>query len=411
MTKKIVITGLGATSPLGGNGPDTWNALLAGASGASTLEQDWVAETQLPITFAAQAKVPAADVLDRREVKRLDPSSQFALIAGREAWADAGAPEVEPERLAVDWSTGIGGVWTLLDAWDTLRERGPRRVLPMTVPMLMPNGPGAAIGMDLHARAGIRTVVSACASSTEAVANAYDRLQQGLADVVIAGGSEAAIHPLPIASFAAMQALSKRNDTPATASRPYDVTRDGFVLGEGAAALVIETEEHAKARGARIYAELLGGAVTSDAYHITAPDPEGSAAARAMVAAVSQAGADLRDVAHINAHATSTPVGDIAEYNALRRVFGDLLDGIPVSATKASTGHLLGGAGAIEAFFTVKALAERVAPPTINLTEQDPEIPLDVVTSPRALPAGDLLAISNSFGFGGHNAVVAFRSV
>jgi len=253
--------------------------------------------------------------------------------------------------------------------------------------------------------------VSACASSTEALVNAYDRLQQGLADVVIAGGSEAAIHPLPIAAFASMQALSKRNDDPATASRPYDLSRDGFVLGEGAAALVIETEDHAKARGARIYAELLGGAVTSDAYHITAPDPEGSAAARAMLTAIRNAGADLSDVAHINAHATSTPVGDIAEYNALRRVFGDLLEGIPVSATKASTGHLLGGAGAIEALFTVKALADRVAPPTINLFEQDPSIPLDVVTSPRALPAGDLLAISNSFGFGGHNAVVAFRSV
>jgi 3-oxoacyl-[acyl-carrier-protein] synthase II len=363
------------------------------------------------VTFAGQAKVAAADVLQRHELNRLDPSSQFALIAGREAWEDAGSPEVEPERLAIDWATGIGGVWTLLDAWDTLRERGPRRVLPMTVPMLMPNGPGAAIGMDLHARAGIRTVVSACASSTESIANAYDHLQDGLADIVIAGGSEAAIHPLPIASFAAMQALSKRNDEPGTASRPYDVTRDGFVLGEGAAALVLETEEHAKARGAKIYAELVGGSVTSDAYHITAPDPEGSAAARAMIAAISHADAELSDVAHINAHATSTPVGDIAEYNALRRVFGDLLDGIPVSATKASTGHLLGGAGAIEAFFTVMSLHERTAPPTINLTEQDPEIPLDVVTSPRALPDRDLLAISNSFGFGGHNAVVAFRSV
>ena len=240
--------------------------------------------------------------------------------------------------------------------------------------------------------------------------NAYNRLQAGLADIVIAGGSEAAIHPLPIASFAAMQALSKRNDDPATASRPYDITRDGFVLGEGAAALVVETEDHAKARGARIYAELLGGAVTSDAYHITAPDPEGTAAARAMITAISNAGASLADVSHINAHATSTPVGDIAEYNALRRVFGDLLDGIPVSATKASTGHLLGGAGAIEALFTVLALNERMAPPTINLQNQDPSIPLDVVTMPRTLPAGDLLAISNSFGFGGHNAVVAFRS-
>jgi 3-oxoacyl-[acyl-carrier-protein] synthase II len=411
MTKKIVVTGVGATSPLGGTAADSWNALLAGESGATTLEQPWVAELALPVTFAGQAKVAAADVLLRHELKRLDPSSQFALIAGREAWEDAGAPDVEPERLAIDWATGIGGVWTLLDAWDTLRERGPRRVLPMTVPMLMPNGPGAAIGMDLHARAGIRTVVSACASSTESIANAYDHLQDGLADVIIAGGSEAAIHPLPIASFAAMQALSKRNDEPATASRPYDVSRDGFVLGEGAAALVLETEEHAKARGAKIYAELVGGSVTSDAYHITAPDPEGSAAARAMIAAIRNSGAELSDVAHINAHATSTPVGDIAEYNALRRVFGgDLLEGIPVSATKASTGHLLGGAGAIEAFFTVMSLHERTAPPTINLTEQDPEIPLDVVTEPRTLPDGDLLAISNSFGFGGHNAVVAFRS-
>jgi 3-oxoacyl-[acyl-carrier-protein] synthase II len=411
MTKKIVVTGLGATSPLGGTATDTWNALLAGESGATTLDHEWVERTQLPITFAAQARVRPVDVLARHETTRLDPSSQFALIAGREAWADAGEPDVEPERLAVDWATGIGGVWTLLDAWDTLRERGPRRVLPMTVPMLMPNGPGAAIGMDLHARAGITTVVSACASSTESLVNAYNRLQAGLADIVIAGGSEAAIHPLPIASFAAMQALSKRNDDPATASRPYDITRDGFVLGEGAAALVVETEEHALARGAHIYAELLGGSITSDAFHITAPDPEGSAAARAMIDTIRNAGAELSDVMHINAHATSTPVGDIAEYNALKRVFGDLLGGIPVSATKASTGHLLGGAGAIEALFTVKALAERILPPTINLTEQDPAIPLDVVTSPRALGAGDLLAISNSFGFGGHNAVVAFRSV
>ncbi|NYD66054.1 beta-ketoacyl-[acyl-carrier-protein] synthase family protein [Agromyces atrinae] len=411
MTKKIVVTGIGATSPLGGTARDSWKALLAGESGACTIDAEWVSKYEIPVTFAAQAKVPSADVLARHEVKRLDPSSQFALIAGREAWADAGAPEVAPERLAVDWSTGIGGVWTLLDAWDTLRERGPRRVLPMTVPMLMPNGPGAAIGMDLHARAGIRTVVSACASSTEAIVNAYDHLQQGFADVVIAGGSEAAIHPLPIASFAAMQALSRRNDDPTTASRPYDVTRDGFVLGEGAAALVLETEEHAKARGARIYAEVLGGAVTSDAYHITAPDPEGSAAARAMIAAIEGAGATLADVKHINAHATSTPVGDIAEYNALRRVFGAGLDDIAVTATKASTGHLLGGAGAIEALFTVLALHERIAPPTINLTEQDPEIPLDVVTSPRALGDGELLAISNSFGFGGHNAVAAFRAI
>ncbi|MCP2030752.1 3-oxoacyl-[acyl-carrier-protein] synthase II [Okibacterium sp. HSC-33S16] len=410
MTKRIVVTGIGASSPIGGTAQESWDNLLAGASGVRTLEQEWVAKYELPITIAGQAAVKPTDVLPRIETKRLDPSSQFALIAAREAWADAGSPEVDPERLGVDWATGIGGVWTLLDAWDTLRERGPRRVLPMTVPMLMPNGPAAAIGMDLGARAGERTVVSACASSTESIANAFEHLQAGLADVIIAGGSEAAIHPLPIASFAAMQALSKRLDDPATASRPYDVSRDGFVLGEGGAALVLETLEHAQARGARIYAEVLGGAVTSDAYHITAPDPEGSAAARAMIAAVENAGLTLTDVVHVNAHATSTPVGDIAEYNALRRVFGDHLDSISVSATKASTGHLLGGAGAIEALFTVKALHERVAPPTINLENQDPEIALDVVTSPRELGSGDLLAISNSFGFGGHNAVAAFKT-
>jgi 3-oxoacyl-[acyl-carrier-protein] synthase II len=411
MSKKIVVTGIGTTSPIGGTAEESWKNLLAGESGATRLEQEWVAERELPVTFAAQARVPASDVLERIETKRLDPGSQFALIAAREAWTDAGSPEVVPERFGVDWATGIGGVWTLLDAWDTLREKGPRRVLPMTVPMLMPNGPAAAIEMSLGARAGARTVVSACASSTESIVNAYDHLQAGYADIIIAGGSEAAIHPLPIAAFASMQALSKRNDDPATASRPYDLTRDGFVLGEGGAAIVLETEEHALARGARIYAELLGGAVTSDAYHITAPDPEGSAAARAMIAAVANSGLSLDDVAHINAHATSTPVGDIAEYKALLHVFGDRLHDIPVSATKASTGHLLGGAGGIEAIFTVKALHERTAPPTINLSEQDPDIPLDVVREPRALPAGDVVAISNSFGFGGHNAVVAFRSV
>ncbi|WP_378146679.1 beta-ketoacyl-[acyl-carrier-protein] synthase family protein [Cnuibacter sp. UC19_7] len=409
-TKKIVVTGIGATSPLGGTAEESWQNLLKGESGATPLEQEWVARLELPVTFAAQARVQPTEVLERVESKRLDPATQFAVIAAREAWADAGSPDVVPERFGVDWATGIGGVWTLIDAWDTLRERGPRRVLPMTVPMLMPNAGAAAIEMTLGARAGARTVVSACASSTESIVNAYEHLQAGYADIIIAGGAEAAIHPLPLASFASMQALSKQNDSPATASRPYDVNRDGFVLGEGAAALVLETEEHALARGAKIYAELLGGAVTSDAFHITAPDPEGSAAARAMIAAVESSGLALDDVAHINAHATSTPVGDIAEYKALRHVFGERLGSIPVSATKASTGHLLGGAGAIEAIFTVKALQERTAPPTINLTEQDPEIPLDVVREPRTLPEGDLVAISNSFGFGGHNAVIAFRS-
>ena len=413
MTKKIVVTGVGATSPLGGTAQSSWDALLAGESGAHTLEYDWVTDLDLPVTFAAEAKVRPEEVMERHELKRLDPSSQFALISAKEAWADAGLvdADVDPLRVGVDYSTGIGGLWTLLDAWDTLKEKGPRRVLPMTIPMLMPNGAAAAISMAIPSRAYARTDVSACASSTEAIANAYEHLQRGLADVVLAGGTEAVVHPLPLAAFASMQALSKRNDSPATASRPYDVARDGFVLGEGAATIVLETEEHALARGARIYAELSGGSVTSDSFHITAPDPEGSAAARAMVAAIEQSGAKLTDVVHINAHATSTPVGDIAEYNAMLRVFGDHLPNIAVSATKASTGHLLGGTGALEAVFTILALHTRTAPPTINLTEQDPAIPLDVVTSPRALGDGPLLALSNSFGFGGHNAVAAFRSV
>ncbi len=410
MTSKIVVTGLGATTPLGGDVKSSWEALLAGASGISSLEQEWVARHDLPVTFAGQAKVPAKEILAHKEVKRLDPSSQFALVAAREAWADAGAPEVQPERLAVEFSTGIGGVWTLLDAYDTLNNGEARHVSPMTVPMLMPNGPAAAIGMDLAARGGVRTSVSACASSTEAIANAITRLRSGDIDVVIAGGCEAAIHPLPIAAFASMHALSRRNDDPTKASRPYDVNRDGFVMGEGGAALVLETEEHAKARGAKIYAELVGGSVTSDAFHITAPDPEGSGAARAVLEALKMADAKPEDVVHINAHATSTPVGDIAEYTALKKGVGDHLANIPVSATKAATGHLLGGAGAIEAIFVVLALHERVLPPTINLDNQDPEIPLDVVTEPRKLADGPALAISNSFGFGGHNAVVAFRS-
>ena len=410
MFKKVVVTGIGATTPLGGDSKSTWENLLAGKSGISTLKQEWVAKHELPVTFAGQAKTPATEVLTLQEAKRLDPSSQFALIAAREAWADAGSPEVNPERLAVDYATGIGGVWTLLDAYDVLKERGPRRVLPMTVPMLMPNGPAAAIGMDISARAGVRTAVSACASGTEAIANAFNRIRNGEVDVVVAGGSEAAIHPLPIAAFAAMQALSKRNDAPEKASRPYDIDRDGFVMGEGGGALVLESEEHALARGAKIYAEVVGASVTSDAYHITAPDPEGSAAARAMIGAIEQSGSTISDVVHINAHATSTPVGDIAEYNALKRVFGDHLPKIAVSATKSSTGHLLGGAGAIEAIFTVLALHERTAPPTINLDNPDPAIELDVVTSPRKLEGSNILAITNSFGFGGHNAVVAFRS-
>ena len=408
---RVVVTGIGATTPLAGDANASWQALLAGKSGILTLEQDWVAQYEIPVTFAGQAKISALDILTPQEAKRLDPSSQFALISAREAWADAGEPEVEPERLAVDFATGIGGVWTLLDAFDTLKERGPRRVLPMTVPMLMPNGPAAAIGMALGARAGVHTAVSACASGNEAIANAFHRIQRGEADVVVAGGAEAAIHPLPISAFAAMHALSKRNDSPEQASRPYDTDRDGFVMGEGAGALVLETLDSATARGAKIYCEIVGGSVTSDSYHITAPDPEGAGAARAMLQALEQAGASIEDVEHVNAHATSTPVGDIAEYTAIKRVFGSHTDNLLVAATKASTGHLLGGAGAIEAVFTIMALKEQLVPPTINLDNQDPHIPLNVPRTSMSLSRPDAVAISNSFGFGGHNAVLAFRAV
>lgn len=412
MSRKAVITGLGATTPTGGDVPTFWQNSLKGVSGARPMEYDWVEKYELPVTFAATAAVPAAEVLKKVELKRMDPSTQFGVIAAREAVADSGLDmeDIDHDRLAVTMATGIGGVWTLLDAWDTLRERGPRRVLPMTVPMLMPNGPSAAVSLDLGARAGSITPVSACASGTEALGIALELIRSGKADIVVCGGAEAAIHPLPIGAFAAMQALSKRNDDPQRASRPYDIDRDGFVIGEGAGALVIESEEHAKARGARIYAELAGAAVTSDAHHITAPDPHGLGATRAIKAALADAGAAATDVTHVNAHATSTPVGDIPEYTAMCAAFGDHVENIKVSATKSQTGHLLGASGAIEAVLTVKALHERTAPLTINLENQDPQIPLDVVTERTDLGSGDLVAVSNSFGFGGHNAVGVFRT-
>ena len=406
----IVVTGIGATSCLGGNVRDTWEALLRRESGIRLLTEEWVATYELPVKFAGRVKVPASEVLERIEVKRLDPSAQLAVIAAREAWADAGAPTDPKERVLVDFATGIGGLNTLLDAWDVLKEKGPRRVLPMTIPMLMPNAAAAAISMDLQTRGGARTCVSACASGTESIANAVDHLRAGIADVVICGGTESVIHPLPIAAFAAMHALSTRNDDPAGASRPYDRDRDGFVLGEGAAVLILETKEHAEARGAKIYAEIAGGSVSSDAHHITAPDPEGNGAARAVLDALTDAGVTPDDVNYINAHATSTPVGDIAEYTALHKVFGDRIKEIPVSATKSATGHLLGGTGALEAIFTVLSVHEKIAAPTLNLDNQDEAIPLDVVVEPRALP-DSIVAISHSFGFGGHNAVIVVKSI
>jgi 3-oxoacyl-[acyl-carrier-protein] synthase II len=410
--RRVVVTGLGATTPLGGTATETWDAALAGRSGARTMPYDWVAQYELPVTFAAMVATPPGDVLAKVETRRLDPSSQYALIAAREAWADAGKPEVEPERLGVAVGSGIGGVWTLLDQWDVLREKGPRRVYPLAVPMLMPNGPAAAVSLDLGARAGAHTPVSACASGAEAMGYAIEMIRSGRADVVVAGGTEAAVHAMPIAGFAAMQALSTRNDEPEKASRPYDTGRDGFVLGEGSAVIVLESEEHARARGAKIYAELASVGMSADAHHITAPEPEGSGASRAMLYAVENAGLSVSDIIHINAHATSTPVGDVAEYNAIKRAFGDHAENIAVTATKSMTGHLLGAAGALEAVFTILSIHHRTVPATINLDNQDPEIPLNVVTGQHlTLPDGDIAALNNSFGFGGHNVALAFRSI
>lgn len=410
-TRRVVITGLGATTPLGGDVKTTWEGVLTGRSGATALDPQWVSRYELPVHFACRLAEPAAERLTRPETKRMDPSGQYALIAAREAWADAGRPEVEPERLGVAVASGIGGVWTLLDAYDTLKERGPRRVLPLTVPMLIPNGPAAAVSLELGARAGVHVPVSACASGAEALGRALEMIRSGKADVVVAGGTEAAIHPLTIAGFAAMQALSTRNDEPEAASRPYDAGRDGFVMAEGAATMVLESEEHARARGAHIYAEFAGVGVSSDAHHIAAPDPVGAGAARAMREALADGDHSARDVVHINAHATSTPVGDVAEVKAIRSALGDAADGVAVSATKSMTGHLLGAAGALEAIFTVLAIEQRTAPPTINLDKPDPDVTLDVVGAiPRPLGDGALVALNNAFGFGGHNVALAFRS-
>lgn len=403
----VVVTGLGATTPLGGDVESTWRAALAGESGVSPLSEEILGDWELPVSFAAQLKVPASEVLSRPETKRMDLSAQYAVVATREAWADAGSPELDAERIGAVVSSGIGGIQTILNAWDTMNSRGARRVLPMTVPMLMPNSPSAYVELEIGARAGSHALVSACASGAEAIGYGLEMIRSGRADVVVAGGTEAAIHPMPIAAFAASRTLSTRNDDPQAASRPYDVTRDGFVLGEGAAVVVLESAEHAAARGAKVYAKISGVGLSSDAYHMTSPDPEGRGQIAAMRSALENSGLSTADVCHVNAHATSTTVGDLVEARSIRTLLGDDADQVALSATKSMTGHLLGGAGALESVFTIKALADRKAPPTINVSEPDPELDLDLVRdTPRDLPAGDLAAINNSFGFGGHNVAL-----
>ncbi len=410
--QRIVVTGMGTTSPLGGTVPETWDAVLAGKTGVRTIPYEWVQGYDLPVTFAAMLATPASQLLTKVEQRRQDPCAQYALIAAREAWADAGAPEVDPERLVVSVGSGIGGISTLVDAWEALRTRGPRRIFPLAVPMLLVNSPTAMVSLELDARGGGHTPVSACASGAEAIGSAIELIRSGRADVVVAGGTEAAIHPLPIGGFAAMQALSTRNQDPESASRPYDTGRDGFVIGEGAALLVLESYAHAKARGARIYAELRAAGVSTDAHHVAAPEPEGIGAAAAMTRALEGGDVDLAGVVHINAHATSTPAGDLAEAKAIRASLGEHADHVVISATKSMTGHLLGAAGALEAVFTVLAIVDRKAPAQLNLLDRDPQIDLDLASQhPRDLPAGDIVALDNSFGFGGHNVSLAFGSL
>jgi len=355
--------------------------------------------------------VDPTEVLDRVQARRLDRSQQAALVAAREAWSGAGAPEVDPNRLGTVVATGMGGLTSLMDSYDLLKERGPSRISPHMVTMIMPNGAAAVVGLELGARAGIHTPVSACASGAEAVSFAARMIQTGRADVVLCGGTEAVIHPITMAGFGAMRALSTRNDDPAHASRPYDVDRDGFVMGEGAGMLVLESAEFAAARGATVLAVYGGAGLVSNGYHIAQPEPEGISVSRAIGFALEDAGVAPSDVVHVNAHATSTPLGDVAEGRGIRRALGDDADHVLVSATKSMTGHLLGGAGAIESVFTVLALRDRLAPPTINLDTLDPEVVINVVEgAPRALPDGDIAAINDSFGFGGHDVALVFRS-
>lgn len=397
----VAVTGLGALTPLGPDVAALTEGLLSSRSGVRLLEgEPWDA---LPARLAATVDLEGR--LERLEARTLDRVQQLALVAAREAWDDAGQPAVAPERLAVVIGSGIGGALTILGQADVLREKGPRAVSPHLVPMLMPNGPAATVGLALGARAGVHTPVSACASGAEAIAMALDLLRSGRVDVVVAGGSEACVHPLPMAGFAQMRALSTRHDEPEAASRPYDKGRDGFVLGEGAGVLVLETEEHARARGATIHARLGGAGLASDAYHVTAPDPAGTGAARSITLALQDAGLTAGDLGHVNAHATSTPLGDIAEARALALALGAHRPA--VTATKSCTGHLLGAAGAVEAVATVVALRDGIIPPVRNLDDIDDEADVDAVRVVARQLKHDA-ALSTSFGFGGHDVSLVF---
>jgi len=407
MSRRVVVTGLGALTPIGKNVSETWANALAGKSGIVKINQPW--SEGLAAQIAGLVTVDPFEVLDRVSARRMDRSTQLGVIAVKEAWADAGSPDIDKERLGVFFGTGIGGLSTVLEQYDILNSRGPDRVNPMTVPMIMPNSAAAMVGLEVGARAGVHSPVSACATSAEAIAGALEMIRNNRADIVVAGGTEACVNRLAIAAFASMRALSTRNDEPQLASRPYDLARDGFVMGEGAGALILEEEQHAIKRGAKIYGVVSGAGMSSDGYHIAAPEPEGAGASRAMKFALKDANAKASDVCHVNAHATSTPVGDIAEYKAMRSALGGALDNVVVTATKSMTGHLLGGAGAVESVFTIMGLKEGLIPPTLNLDNQDPEIQVNVARNvPFKLASDANFALNNSFGFGGHNVCIAF---
>jgi len=407
----IVVTGLGATTPLGGDVETFWAGLLAGRSGVAALTEEWA--PQIAVRIAARMAVDPNEVLPRVQARRLDRSEQAAIIAARQAWADAGftgtAAEngLDPNRVAVVVGTGIGGVTSLMDQHDIMHAKGASRVSPLLIPMNMPNGPAAYVGLEIGASAGVHTTVSACASGAEAISHGLDLIHLDRADIVVVGGTEACIHPLTISGFAQMRAMSTRNDDPTRASRPWDKGRDGFVLGEGSGVIVLERRSSAAARGRTPYAVLASGAVTADAYDIVQPDPSGSGQSRAMLLALQRAGLQPNDIVHLNAHATSTPVGDMGEIAAVSKIFGDQ---IVVAGTKSMTGHLLGAAGAIEAIATILAVRNDTVPPTINLDDPDDALTVDVPRNvPRSMPVP--AAMSNSFGFGGHNTALIFRKV
>ncbi|QXJ20787.1 beta-ketoacyl-[acyl-carrier-protein] synthase family protein [Actinomadura graeca] len=426
---KVVVTGFGATTPLGGDLPSTWSALLAGKSGIRPLQ--WEGVENLPVRFAATLAVDPSEVMPKQLLRKLDRNQAIALIAAREAWTSAGfAPPatrkgkkgddtagveggfaVDGERLGVVLSSGIGGLHTALNSYDVYKDKGWSRVSPFTVPMLMPNGASGHVGIEFGAMAGSHALVSACASSGEAVGYAIDMIRAGRADVIICGGTESCIHPLQMASFGAMRAMSTRNEEPERASRPYDKNRDGFVLGEGAAVMILESEEHARRRGAQIHGIAAGCGYSGDAYDIVLPDPSGAGQAKAMQRALADADLEPSDIVHINAHATSTPAGDVAELASIKAGLGeDAARKVIITATKSMTGHLLGGAGALESIFTILTLRDGLVPPVANLEDLDDEVDLDIARGePRRLPDGPAAALNNSFGFGGHNVSVAFQ--